>query len=118
MIGQKGPKNPAWKGGRRPASNGYVWVYSPDHPYRTKDNRVLEHRLVMEARLGRYLKPHEVVHHRNSVRNDNRDENLELMTSGENVAISNAVRPVTASYRKKRRELAATAARGSNGRFR
>lgn len=63
---------------RKTNSNGYVLIYSSTHPNRDKRNYVLEHRLVMEKHLGRYLKPEEVVHHINDDRSDNRIKNLEL----------------------------------------
>jgi hypothetical protein len=60
---------------------GYRYVVFKDHPHATARGIVLEHRLVMEKHLGRYLKTEEVVHHINGNRLDNRIENLELVSS-------------------------------------
>src|SRR3990167_949151 len=77
---RSGSCHPNWKGGVAIDKNGYRLVYCPSHPY-TRNSRktmVLEHRLVMEKHLGRYLLPVEVVHHINGVKTDNRIENLQL----------------------------------------
>jgi hypothetical protein len=76
-----GPKNPAWKGGRWIDDDGYVCIYSPAHPHARKDGTVLEHRLVMEKVLGRYLEPQEVVHHREEPKSNNDPSNLRLYAS-------------------------------------
>ena len=75
-----GEHHPGWKGGRLVNKDGYIAVYSPNHPHK-KGTHVLEHRLVMEKHLGRYLLPSEVVHHKNGVKDDNRIENLEVFQS-------------------------------------
>ena len=51
-----------------------------EHPRAGSNGYVFEHVLVVEERLGRFLVPGETVHHLNGVRDDNRDENLELWT--------------------------------------
>ncbi len=77
---KRGANSAAWRGGRRRDAKGYISIYLPNHPYATKAHYVLEHRLVMEEELGRYLLPSEKVHHRNRVKDDNRPENLEVFS--------------------------------------
>ena len=69
-----------WKGGVNRINTGYLKQIAKGHPNADKNGYVLQHRLVMEAVIGRYLKPSERVHHKNGKRDDNRPENLELWT--------------------------------------
>lgn len=69
--GVSGAENANWKGGRWKAVNGYYMI----------DRNTYEHRAIMEKKLGRKLQPNEIVHHRNGDIEDNREENLELLSS-------------------------------------
>ena len=75
-IAVSGENNGNWNGGKK-TMRGYISILKPEHPLNNA-GYVLEHRLVMEEYLGRYLLPKEVVHHINETRNDNRIENLML----------------------------------------
>ena len=70
-----------WKNGRWIHKRGYIWIWNRNHPFANADGYVYEHRLIMEKHLGRYLTKQEVVHHKNGIKNDNRIENLELISS-------------------------------------
>lgn len=77
-----GANNPNWNGGQM-HSNGYVYLKRPDHPRANKQGYVKRANLVIEAHLGRVLGPHELVHHRNGNKQDDRIENLEVMSRSE-----------------------------------
>tara|TARA_Y100000310_G_scaffold345442_1_gene465062 strand:+ start:3977 stop:4369 length:393 start_codon:yes stop_codon:yes gene_type:complete len=77
---KSGKTHPRWKGGRYKNKGGYINIHSPSHPACISSKYVLEHRLVMEEHLGRYLTRDEHIHHINGIKDDNRLENLELWT--------------------------------------
>lgn len=76
-----GNKHHFWKGGIKTTVQGYRKIKLRTHPFCDVNGYVMEHRLVMETHLGRYLLPTEVVHHINGEVSDNRIENLMLFSS-------------------------------------
>lgn len=64
---------------KRGSPGGYVMIKKSDHPNRNNQDRVPEHRLIVEQDIGRLLGPLEVVHHINLVKDDNRIANLVLL---------------------------------------
>ena len=70
-----------WKGGQH-VTNGYVFILRPDHPFNT-DGYVTNSRLVLEAKLGRYLMAGCIPHHKNDNKRDDRPENLEELLDAE-----------------------------------
>ena len=85
---RQGDKGANWKGGRKRTPKGYVMILKKEHP-RADNNRgyVFEHILVMENHIGRYLNKDEIVHHINGIKDDNRIENLKLMTHSEHTKL-------------------------------
>lgn len=78
-----------FKGGighKKKRKDGYIQIYMPDHPKSSKDGYIMEHDLIMECAIGRWLEKDEVVHHKNEIKSDNRLINLELMTLSEHIS--------------------------------
>lgn len=63
--------------------HGYKLIYKPSHLDARPDGYIFEHRLVMEARIGRRLKREEKVHHIDHNKLNNEPNNLKIFSSSE-----------------------------------
>lgn len=82
-------------------SNGYIYVYKPDHPNAKSDGCIALHRLKYAQKKGRKLRTSEYVHHKDGNKKNNHLHNL----IGENVSKHTAHHNHTRILRKKRRVI-------------
>lgn len=112
----KGKNHPLWKGGKIHSKQGYIYINKYTVPnwnkwksMATHDFYILEHRLVMAQSLKRPLASKEIVHHLNGIKDDNRLENLLLVTrqshAKEEVKILNYYRNHIRKLEKQIKEL-------------
>lgn len=87
-LKKTGERNGRWKGGQMvDKKTGRVLIYTPGHPAAINGRYVYRYRLVVEKRLGRFLKPDEHIHHINGIKDDDRDENLQVMSGSEHAKL-------------------------------
>ena len=69
--------------GRFKNKKGYVYVQRPEDPDSNRAGYIAEHTLVLKEKLGRRIRPGEDPHHINGIKDDNRPENLIVLSKQE-----------------------------------
>jgi len=69
----------------------YWYLFLPNHPYSNKQGYIAEHRVVMEKKLGRYLRDEECVDHIDREPTNNNPENLRIfLTHGQHTKLAHS----------------------------
>ena len=66
---------------RKDKTLGYEYFLDRDHPLSNKYGRVYYHRHVASLKLGRWLQPTEIVHHKDGDRSNNKKGNIQILRS-------------------------------------
>jgi len=85
LFGRRRESSSAWKGGHYISGGGYMMILQPDHSRSNPRGYVKRAVLVLEEKLGRPMLDGTVPHHLNSIRDDDRSENLEEMLNNEHM---------------------------------
>jgi hypothetical protein len=91
-IANKGCKCNFWNGGTTKSTKGYKLIRLPDHHRADSKGYVLEHILVFEEAMGVKVPEGCCIHHINGIKDDNRIENLCMMTNSAHTAFHNRTR--------------------------
>lgn len=90
-----------WEHKKYKTRSGYILIYDPNHPRRNRSNRVLEHIAVWEKFHNMPVPDGFIIHHINGIRDDNRPENLQLMSDAEHKKHHNKNRTTSVETRQK-----------------
>ena len=90
-----------WTHNKQKNYKGYVLVYRKGHHRADKYGRVFEHIVVWEDFNNTKIPDGHIIHHINGIKDDNRIENLKLMTISEHSIFHNSQREISNKTRLK-----------------
>ena len=84
-----------WTHSKQKKQSGYMLIYRPEHPRADRYGRVFEHIVVWENFNNTKVPDGHIIHHINGIKDDNRIENLRLMTISEHSIFHNSQRKIS-----------------------
>lgn len=101
---RKREKSCWWRGGIRFTAKGYKQIKQPDHPRADRNGYVMEHIVIWEKINNQRVPEGYVIHHINQNKEDNRPENLKILTNAEHTALHSTGRKLSQEAKQKMSE--------------